>query len=101
MKSEPLPNRNQERAAFLKQHLESGIDELVIQYLKDMKSLNAPDGMATLLTYLTAIVSRVTGLACRDARTYRAFIEQFYKNLQDHESVIEFDGMTYFDEFKG
>ena len=100
MQAKELPNRNKERAAFLRQHLESGIDELIIQYLQDMKPLNALDGMATLLTHLTAVVSRVSGLATRDAIAYRAFIETFYKNLQDRESVIEFDGITYFDEFK-
>lgn len=95
-----LPDRKTERSAFLRKHLEDIIFNSCIQYLKDMKVIDAHEGLAVMLSFLSSVTAHTVGLACQDKEIYKKMILNFYKDLQGYEDLIDFDGSTYFDDFE-
>ena len=74
-----LPDRKAERSAFLEHHMREMVSSTCIQYLKDMRPIDAHQGMAAMLNFLESVTAYTIGLVCEDKEIYRKFILQFYK----------------------
>lgn len=90
-----LPNRNAERAQFLRQHLEEETRKIFKEYLLAMAEIDRPEGAAVVTCFLNQLVAFTLGLFSQNKEFWDTLLERHLDGVKEFGQYVQFDDTSY------